>query len=97
MIRIFFVLLFLGIFGMNAFAMKGNQMEKIPNSYFRDNYGVDDNFSSFKVYGLWSIINNNETNFPDISSDLSDMNQKKNRNDNDNAEIHSPCRFYHYV
>ena len=80
MVRIFFVFLFLGIFINNAFAKQNNQIEKVPNAYFRDNYGIDDNFSSFKVYGLWSIINTNETNFPEISLDLSEMNQKKNIN-----------------
>jgi len=59
---------FVGIsFSSNILAKDDNN--KVANMYFKDNYGVDDNSASFKAYGLWSIINNKETDWPALKID----------------------------
>ncbi len=58
------------ILTFTSFADSVNQ-RTVPNAYFKDNYGTDNNFSSFKAYGLWSFIKNKEKDFPDIPKDKS--------------------------
>jgi outer membrane protein len=66
----FFVFFLLCCLTLNSFAGVSDQ-QKIPNSYFRDNYGMDNNFSSFKAYGLWSFIKTKEKGFSAIPADSS--------------------------
>ncbi len=67
MFRLIYIF-FIGIFLSSNILAKEN--DKIANVYFKDNYGVDDNSSSFKVYGLWSIISNKEADWPSLPVDL---------------------------
>jgi outer membrane protein len=65
MSRIIFTFIAVFLYSFNGFAVKHVKPNKRPNPYFRDDYAVNNNFSTFKIYGIGSFVNNTEENWPD--------------------------------